>query len=53
MQNGYITVPDLPGLGIETLNDEVLKAHIHPRIPGMWEPTDLWNEDVVEDRLWS
>lgn len=53
VQDGYITVPDLPGLGIETLNDEVLKAHIHPRIPGMWEPTDLWNEDVVEDRLWS
>lgn len=53
VQNGFITVPDAPGLGIEELNDEVLKQHLHPEIPGLWEPTDEWNEYWNQDRLWS
>lgn len=53
VQNGFITVPDAPGLGIESLNDEVIAEHIHPDIPGMWEPTDSWNSDWCHDRLWS
>ncbi len=53
VKDGYIQVPDVPGLGIETLNDEVLAEHIYPAIPGLWEPTDQWNEDWSHDRLWS
>ncbi len=53
VQNGYIKVPDAPGLGIESLNDEVLAAHIHPAVPGLWEPTDAWNDTIAHDRLWS
>ncbi len=53
VKNGYIQVPDLPGLGIEALNDEVIAEHLHPTIPGMWEPTDMWNNDWSHDRLWS
>jgi len=53
VNNGYITVPDKPGLGIESLNDEVLAEHIHPDIPGMWEPTDEWDHEFSHDRLWS
>jgi L-alanine-DL-glutamate epimerase-like enolase superfamily enzyme len=53
VKNGFITVPDAPGLGIETLNDEVIAEHIHPDIPGLWESTDEWNNDWAHDRLWS
>ena len=53
VQNGYIAVPDRPGLGIEALNDEALAKYVHPQVPGMWEPTDLFNDDPAHDRLWS
>ncbi len=53
VQDGYITVPNTPGLGIESLNDEVIAEHIHPDIPGLWEPTNLWNDEWSHDRLWS
>lgn len=53
IENGYIKVPQTPGLGIESLNEEVLRAHINPDIPGMWEPTDDWNKEFSNDRLWS
>ncbi|OXM87501.1 mandelate racemase/muconate lactonizing enzyme family protein [Paenibacillus rigui] len=53
LQNGFITVPDAPGLGIEDLNDEVIAQHLHPQIPGLWESTDSWNHFYGNDRLWS
>lgn len=53
VQNGFIQVPEAPGLGIEELNDEVIAQHLHPEIPGLWEPTDDWNVSWSNDRLWS
>lgn len=53
VQNGYIEVPDAPGLGIESLNEEVIAAHIHKDIPGVWEPTTQWDKEWSNDRLWS
>jgi len=53
VQNGYITVPERPGLGIEALNDEVIAQHLHPEIPGLWEPTEEWDNRWSHDRLWS
>ena len=53
VKDGYIEVPDKPGLGIDELNDEVIKQHLAPDDPGLWEPTDEWNDDIVNDRLWS
>lgn len=53
VQNGFITLSDAPGLGIEDLNDEVLAQHLHPKVPGVWEPTDEWNHFNTNDRLWS
>jgi L-alanine-DL-glutamate epimerase-like enolase superfamily enzyme len=53
VQNGFIDVPDAPGLGIESLNDDVIAAHLAPDDPGLWEPTDEWNVDYSNDRLWS
>lgn len=53
LNNGFIVVPDAPGLGIDELNDEIISQHIHPDVPGLWESTDQWNNNVSNDRLWS
>ncbi|WP_341278561.1 mandelate racemase/muconate lactonizing enzyme family protein [Paenibacillus sp. FSL H8-0537] len=53
VQDGFITISDAPGLGIDDLNDEVLAEHLHPDIPGIWESTDSWNKLLSNDRLWS
>ncbi|MBQ9545188.1 MAG: mandelate racemase/muconate lactonizing enzyme family protein [Clostridia bacterium] len=53
MKNGFIDVPDAPGLGIEDFNDEVISEHIHEKYPGVWSPTDAWDLEWSNDREWS
>jgi L-alanine-DL-glutamate epimerase-like enolase superfamily enzyme len=53
VSNGYAKVPQTPGLGIEKLNDDVIKEHINPRSKGLWESTEMWDDDWSHDRLWS
>jgi len=53
IQNGFIKVPNLPGLGVEDINDEVIKEHLHPDYPDMWASTEMWDNDIINDRLWS
>lgn len=53
VQNGFITVPDKPGLGIDALNDEVLKQHINPELPELWASTEMWDTEHSNDMLWS
>ena len=53
IENGFIKVPDAPGLGIESLNEELLAQHINPDIPGMWESTGQWDREFSNDRIWS
>ena len=53
LKNGYIDVPELPGLGIDDINDDVIKEHLHPDYPVMWESTETWDNDFSHDRLWS
>lgn len=53
IKNGFLTLSDKPGLGIEDLNDEVLKKHMNPKRPGLWLPTDEWDNEWAHDRIWS
>lgn len=53
IQGGFITVPNTPGLGIESLNEELIAKLICSSIPGQWESTDQWDNDICNDRLWS
>ncbi len=53
VKDGFITVPDGPGLGIESLNEELIAEKTNPEIPGLWEPTDEWNKEFSNDRIWS
>jgi len=49
--DGFARVPVGPGLGIE-LNLDVVKEHIG-RGQELFAPTDDWNRDRSNDRLWS
>ena len=44
INNGYVRVPDTPGLGVE-LNEEVVKKHL--REPGYLEPTPMYDSAVA------
>jgi L-alanine-DL-glutamate epimerase-like enolase superfamily enzyme len=52
IQNGYIDVPETPGLGID-LNPDVIQAHLHPDDPEYFAPTTEWDKERSHDRLWS
>ena len=52
IQNGYIPVPDKPGLGFE-INEDVIKEHLVSDDQGYFEPTTEWNSERSWDRLWS
>src|SRR5262245_44874517 len=51
VKDGFVRIPDRPGLGIE-LNEEVVRAHLVPGEP-CFGPTDQWDKDRSNDRLWS
>ncbi|MFT5087295.1 MAG: L-alanine-DL-glutamate epimerase-like enolase superfamily enzyme [Candidatus Latescibacterota bacterium] len=53
IENGYIKVPEGPGLGFTALNEEVLKEFIDENSSGLFEPTTAWDNERAHDRLWS
>ena len=53
VRDGYIDVPDKPGLGIDALNEALIAEHLHPDVPGQWEETSRWDFDTSHDRVWS
>ena len=52
IQDGYIAVPDAPGLGFE-INEEAIRAHLVADDPGFFESTAVWDNERSWDRLWS
>jgi len=50
VNQGYIQVPEAPGLGV-TLNDDVVKEHL--RYPGYFEPTPQFDFPVVSFGIWE
>ena len=53
VKDGFITVPDKPGLGIDDVVDEVISQHLQPGVTGIWQPTDHWDDEYSWDRTWS
>lgn len=53
VQDGFITVPDRPGLGIDEIVDDVLRLHLQPGVNDIWQPTDQWDQEYSWDRTWS
>ena len=52
IQDGYIDVPETPGLGID-LNEEVIREHLHRDETTYFAPTTEWDSERSHDRLWS
>lgn len=54
LQDGYVAVPDAPGLGVD-LNLDGIAANL--RFPGLFEPTEEWNSPKLgfwqPDRRWD
>jgi L-alanine-DL-glutamate epimerase-like enolase superfamily enzyme len=51
VQDGFIQVPDGPGLGVE-LNEEEIKRHLKAG-EEYFGPTPEWDDERAWDRLWS
>ncbi len=52
IQDGYIPVPEKPGLGFE-IDEAALRTHLVADDPGWFEATDSWDAERSWDRLWS
>jgi len=53
VNNGFIDIPDRPGLGIDDYNDEALAEHVDKRWPGVWLSTDEWDGEWCRDRWFN
>lgn len=53
IQDGFIDVPEKPGLGFDELNEDMVRKYIDPARPGYFEPTPEWDDEHSNDRLWS
>ncbi len=54
IQDGFIQVPEGPGLGFEDVNEELLRERLNPADPIYFDqPTDYWDTERSWDRLWS
>src|SRR5690606_31261733 len=53
VKDGFLAVPDRPGLGIDDVVDEVIAQHVQPGVTGIWQTTARWDDDYSWDRTWS
>jgi L-alanine-DL-glutamate epimerase-like enolase superfamily enzyme len=53
IRDGYIDVPETPGLGFSDINLELFREHLNPDDPILFEPTEQWDHEKSADRLWS
>jgi L-alanine-DL-glutamate epimerase-like enolase superfamily enzyme len=54
IQDGFMNIPDKPGLGFDDINEEMFRAHIDPRDPVYFDDsTEMWDNERSWDRLWS
>ncbi|MBO7684730.1 MAG: mandelate racemase/muconate lactonizing enzyme family protein, partial [Kiritimatiellae bacterium] len=50
---GFIKVPTKPGLGIDELNEKLIKKQACKDFPPPWTPTKEWDREWSNDRRWS
>jgi L-alanine-DL-glutamate epimerase-like enolase superfamily enzyme len=51
VNKGFIKVPEGPGLGFTSVNEDVIRQHLAE--PGYFEPTNEWDKERSNDMLWS
>lgn len=53
LENGFMKVPDTPGLGIESLNEELVQKFKKADCGEPWAETTEWDKEWSNDREWS
>lgn len=53
VRDGYIEVPDGPGLGFEGLDEGAVRRFLDPEDPCYFGDTSSWDRERSHDRLWS
>ncbi len=53
IKDGFVSVPETPGLGIESLNEELIEKYRTDGSPKPWIETEFWNNEWSNDRIWS
>ena len=54
IQDGAIQVPEKPGLGFDSINEDMVRKYLDPLDPVYFDqPTDDWSVERANDRLWS
>lgn len=53
IQDGYIQVPETPGLGFSDINEELLRNYIDADDPEYFGASTHWDKELSHDRLWS
>lgn len=53
VKDGFTEITDAPGLGIISLNEDLIREHGPMKGKEVWMSTDEWNEETSLDRIWS
>lgn len=53
LEDGFMQVPDAPGLGIEALNEELIAQFKKADCEEPWAETSAWDNEWSNDREWS
>lgn len=51
--HGFSTISDAPGLGIESINEDLVREHGPNKGKDVWLSTDDFNDEKSLDRIWS
>jgi L-alanine-DL-glutamate epimerase-like enolase superfamily enzyme len=53
IQDGFIQVPETPGLGFTDINEDLMRSYLDADDPEFFGPSDHWDKEFSHDRLWS
>ncbi len=53
IENGFVKVPDAPGIGIEDIDEETVKKYLHKDYNDFFADTSAWDKEWANDREWS
>ena len=53
VEDGHIQVPETPGLGFSSINEELIREHLDSDDPVFFASTEAWDKERASDRLWS
>ncbi len=53
IQDGFVQVPETPGLGFTDINEDLFREHLDPNDPIYFASTEMWDKERSHDRLWS